>query len=115
MIEVTNLNIYWIMKYLPIILILWIPLIVLIVQCIRWNSKDEYGSYGFGMFWGFSIAALFVLEMGCIYKSIYEHDHKVMDVYQGKTTIEYTIRDGVKVDSIVVFKENYDWSNRTTK
>lgn len=117
MIEVTNLNIYWIMKYLPIILILWIPLIVLIVQCIRWNSKDEYGSYGFGMFWGFSIAALFVLEMGCIYKykSIYEHDPKVMDVYQGKTTIEYTIRDGVKVDSIVVFKENYDWSNRTTK
>ena len=115
MIEVTNLNIYWIIKYLPIILILWIPLIVLIVQCIRWNSKDEYGSYGFGMFWGFSIAALFVLEMGCIYKSIYEHDPKVMDVYQGKTTIEYTIRDGVKVDSIVVFKENYDWSNRTTK
>lgn len=46
--------------------------------------------------------------MGCIYKSIYEHDSKVMDVYQGKTTIEYTIRDGVKVDSIVVFKENYD-------
>lgn len=60
------------------------------------------------MFCGFSIAALFVLEMGCIYKSIYEHDPKVMDVYQGKTTIEYTIRDGVKVDSIVVFKENYD-------
>ena len=34
-----------------------------------------------------------------------------MDVYQGKTTLEYTIVDGVKVDSIVVFKEfkdNYD-------
>lgn len=30
-----------------------------------------------------------------------------MDVYQGKTTIEYTIRDGVKFDSVVVFKENY--------
>ena len=28
-----------------------------------------------------------------------------MDVYQGKTTIEYTIRDGVKVDSVVVFKK----------
>lgn len=98
------------MKYLPIILILGIPLIVLIVQCIRWNSKDEYGSYGFGMFCGFSIAALFVLEIACIYKykSIYEHDSKAMDVYQGKTTIEYIIRDGVKVDSIVVFKENYD-------
>ena len=97
------------MKYLPIILILGIPLIVLIVQCIKWNSKDEYGSYGFGMFCGFSIAALFVLEIACIYKykSIYEHDPKAMDVYQGKTTIEYIIRDGVKVDSVVVFKENY--------
>lgn len=50
------------MKYLPIILILGIPLIVLIVQCIRWNSKDEYGSYGFGMFCGFSLAALFVFR-----------------------------------------------------
>ena len=29
-----------------------------------------------------------------------------MDVYQGKTTLEYTIRDSVKVDSVVVFKEN---------
>ncbi len=97
------------MKYLPsiLILILGIALIVLIVQCIRWNSKDAYGSYGFGMFCGFSIAALFVLEMGCIYKSIFEQDPKAMDVYQGKTTIEYIIRDGVKVDSIVVFKENY--------
>ena len=27
-----------------------------------------------------------------------------MDVYQGKTTLEITYRDGVPVDSIVVFK-----------
>ena len=96
------------MEYLPVILILGIGLIFLIAQCILWNREDPYGSYGFGMFCGFSIAALFVLEMACIYKSIYDQDPKAMDVYQGKTTIEYTIRDGVKVDSIVVFKENYD-------
>lgn len=29
-----------------------------------------------------------------------------MDVYQGKTTLEYTIIDGVKVDSTVVWKNN---------
>lgn len=29
-----------------------------------------------------------------------------MDVYQGKTTIEYTIRNNVKVDSVIVFKED---------
>lgn len=28
-----------------------------------------------------------------------------MDVYQGKTTLEYTVVDGVKVDSCVIFKE----------
>ncbi|MBR1620738.1 MAG: hypothetical protein IJ669_01290 [Prevotella sp.] len=28
-----------------------------------------------------------------------------MDVYQGKTTLQYTYVDSVKVDSIVVFKE----------
>lgn len=29
-----------------------------------------------------------------------------MDVYQGKTTLEYTIRDSVKIDSIVIFKDS---------
>lgn len=29
-----------------------------------------------------------------------------MDVYQRKTTIEITYRDGVPVDSVVVFKDN---------
>ena len=28
-----------------------------------------------------------------------------IDVYQGKTTLEYTIRDGEIVDSVVVFKK----------
>lgn len=29
-----------------------------------------------------------------------------MDVYQGKTTLVYTVIDGVKVDSVVVWKNN---------
>ena len=29
-----------------------------------------------------------------------------MDVYQGKTTLQYTIVDGTKIDSVVVFKKN---------
>lgn len=28
------------------------------------------------------------------------------DVYQGKTTLEYKVVDGVKIDSIVIFKNN---------
>ena len=49
--------------------------------------------------------ALIVLEIFFLYEIASEPHPKAMDVYQGKTTIEYTIRDGVKVDSIVVFKE----------
>ena len=30
-----------------------------------------------------------------------------MDVYQGKTEIQYTIKGDIKTDSIVVFKEGY--------
>lgn len=86
-------------------IIIGIALVVLIAQCIRWNSEDENETYGFGVFCGLSIAALFILEIMCICGSISEPSPEAMDVYQGKTTLEYTIRDGVKVDSIVVFKE----------
>ena len=38
---------------------------------------------------------------------MYEESHKptAMDVYQGKTTLEITYKEGVPVDSIVVFKD----------
>lgn len=31
---------------------------------------------------------------------------EAMDVYQGKTTLKYTIVDGERVDSVVVWKKN---------
>lgn len=37
---------------------------------------------------------------GCVY----ENEPQAIEVYQGKTTLEYTIRDGEIVDSVVVFK-----------
>ena len=80
-----------------------IVLIVLIVECTQYNSEEE--TYGFGIFCGLSIAAVFAIEIMCICGIISKSRPKAMDVYQGKTTIEYTIRDGVKVDSIVVFKK----------
>ena len=36
--------------------------------------------------------------------SIHKCTPTAMDVYQGKTTIEYTVVDGVKVDSTVIWK-----------
>ena len=35
----------------------------------------------------------------------YDLTPTAMDVYKGKTTIEYTVVDGVKVDSTVVWKK----------
>lgn len=35
----------------------------------------------------------------------YEKNPSAMDVYQGRTTMEITYKDGVPVDSVVVFKD----------
>ena len=83
--------------------IVGISIIFLSILCIQWNS--EGAPYSWGVLCGFAIFALIVLEILCIDEIVSEPRTKAMDVYQGKTTIEYTIRDGVKVDSVVVFKE----------
>ena len=47
----------------------------------------------------------------CIYAmiSIADRNHKptAMDVIEGKTTMEYKIIDGVKVDSTIIFKPEF--------
>lgn len=85
-------------------IIIGIIFIFLIIQCIQWNYDGE--TYGFGICCGLALAAALVLEIIFICESVSESYPTAMDVYQGKTTIEYTMRDGIKVDSVVVFKEN---------
>lgn len=81
-------------------IIIGVAITFLIIQCIKWNRKG--GPYGLCILFSFP---LIVLEMMCINDIVSEPHPKAMDVYQGKTTLEYTIRDGVKVDSVVVFKD----------
>lgn len=54
------------------------------------------------------ILALGIVLMlaGFVYFDEFHQKPTAMDVYQGKTTLEYKVVDGVKVDSIVVFKNN---------
>ena len=60
----------------------------------------------------FGLALLFVVFIGIIWYEEGKHDMlkevnelpSAMDVYQGKTTLQYTIVDGQKIDSMVVFK-----------
>ena len=81
-------------------IIIGIIFIFLIIQCIQGTYEGEI--YGFGVFCGLALAAVFVLGIISICDSVSESYPTAMDVYQGKTTIEYTIKDGVKTDSVVV-------------
>lgn len=84
-------------------ILIGIVIIVLMILCVQLHKERE--SYSLGMFCGWAMTSLFVIEMVCISECISKPHPKAMDVYQGKTTLEYTIRDGVKVDSVVVWKE----------
>lgn len=84
--------------------IIGLVILFLSLQCIQWNGEGK--TYGFGISCGCTIAVLLVLEIICISECISKLHPKAIDVYQGKTTLEYTIRDGEVIDSVVVFKDN---------
>ena len=69
-------------------------------------NNNGYGDIDIGVFFGVALSIFFVIEICIINDIIAEPKPKAMDVYQGKTTLEYTIRDGVKIDSVVVFKNS---------
>ena len=81
-------------------IIIGIAITFLVIQCIKLNR--EGGPCGLCILFSFPLIALETLY---IHEIVSEPHPKAMDVYQGNTTLEYTIRDGVKVDSVVVFKE----------
>lgn len=57
-------------------------------------------------FLGWAISAIIGYLFGCIWISLWYkcENPSAMDVYQGKTTLEITYRDGVAIDSVVVYK-----------
>ena len=75
---------------------------VFIAFCLS-NKKGK--DFDTGLFMGFIISLFFAMEVGLI-SDIIDTQPTAMDVYQGKTTLEYTIRDSVKIDSIVIFKDS---------
>lgn len=84
--------------------IIGLVILFLSIQCILWSNKEK--SYSFGVSCGCTLAALIVLEIICITEILSTLKPTPMDVYQGKTTLEYTIRDGEVIDSVVVFKNS---------
>ena len=62
------------------------------------------GSFYVGIFMGIVITILFVMEICLVHEIIEKPKPSALDVYQNKTTLEITYKDGVPVDSVVVWK-----------
>lgn len=79
-------------------------IIIGLMALINYLSHQSTGEFDSGFHFGIAFIVCLAIEIGIFSKIIEEPKPTPMDVYQGKTTLEYTIRDGVKVDSVVVFK-----------
>lgn len=69
-------------------------------------SDKKYGKFDEGVTLGVIISILVLIESVLIIHINDDPYPTAMDVYQGKTTIEYKVVDGVKVDSVVIFKND---------
>lgn len=63
---------------------------------------NKFDSFLFGVLAG---AILFVIIWVII--NLINPIPTALDVYQGKTTLEITYKDGIPVDSVVVWKEEF--------
>lgn len=79
---------------------LLILLVLVIISAIDYNKK---GKFDHGVYFGLILSALIAIEVILLSTILEDPKPTAIDVYQGKTTLEYTIRDGVKIDSVVVF------------
>lgn len=70
-----------------------------------YTSNNKKSDYDTGVVIGFIICGLFVLEVNLLSELNKDPQPTAMDVYQGKTTLEYKVIDNVKIDSIVIFKK----------
>ena len=52
----------------------------------------------------FNMISMVFINIWIILAIVYMNRPTAMDVYQGKTTLEITYKDGVPVDSVVVWK-----------
>lgn len=63
---------------------------------------NKIDTFFIGMLVGIVVLAICI----CVVNH-FDYSITPMDVYQGKTTLQYKVVDGVKVDSCVVWRENF--------
>ena len=81
-------------------------LILLVIVAIIVADSSGNAKFDVGIFFGVLLSILMSVEVALLSLILEDPKPTAMDVYQGKTTLEYTIRDSVKIDSIVVFKDS---------
>lgn len=67
-------------------------------------SSNRMSDFDGGVAFGVIFSIMFVAEVSLVANVIEGPKPTAMDVYQGKTTLKYTIVDDVKTDSIAIFK-----------
>lgn len=82
----------------------WAIIVVLILCAIFyvWNILTNDKDYRFISALFLIISVVIVIELAVSYYN--GNTPTAMDVYQNKTTLEYKVVDGVKIDSVVIFK-----------
>ena len=75
-----------------------IGIILCIISGFVASIKDEDGTLAL-VAGGLIIGGMF------IGRGLKDNEIEPIDVYRGKTTLEITYRDGVAIDSVVVFKD----------
>lgn len=79
-------------------------IIIGLIVLINHLSRGDNAAVDVGVFFGVWLIICIVLEIGLIIDVTDTPKPTPMDVYQNKTTLEYTIRDGEVIDSVVVWK-----------
>lgn len=83
-------------------------LLVAIITAIFAIDYNKKGKFDLGVIFGLILSILVSIEVVLLSSILEDPKPTAIDVYQGKTTLEYTIRDSVKIDSVVVWKGDID-------
>ena len=81
-------------------------IIVALMLFMLYMSDKKLGDFDIGATFGVIITILMVIEVSILASILEKPSPTAMDVYKGKTTLEYKVVDGMKIDSIVVFRDS---------
>lgn len=85
-----------------IILVTLVLLLATLTMGVNKLSKDEYDSVGFTLIASIVLAFIVLVATLCL-----KDNPKAIDVYRGATALEITYRNGIPIDSTVVWKGGY--------